>query len=209
MSNASTIYILSVGLLGSYTFSVRAICFGRHVCRLSVPHQISKTKQDRHEMSPLLWETGSPSKNMTSEFAPEVAKYPQSSPKPKNSLNSVWASSLSPLAIQLVSSYSGTYLDAVSISFTAEPETWFCVEWLQCCLLCSLKYRRRRWRRPQTSTCLISCASVKRSCWNSWKNWRCLASTSSSSHCRWMQKKLVKLRIYLARPTYLPAEWAL
>jgi len=42
------------------------------VVYLSVPRHISKTKQ-----------SGSPSQNMTSDFAPEVTKYPKSSPIPK------------------------------------------------------------------------------------------------------------------------------
>jgi len=41
-------------LSGSHTYSVRAFCFGRRVCRLSVPGQISKTKRDRREISSLL-----------------------------------------------------------------------------------------------------------------------------------------------------------
>jgi len=45
-------------LLGSYIYSVRAFCFGRCICCLSVPHQISKTKQDRREISSSLWEIG-------------------------------------------------------------------------------------------------------------------------------------------------------
>ena len=35
-------------LLGSHT---AAFCNGRRLCRLSVPRQISKTKQDRREIS--------------------------------------------------------------------------------------------------------------------------------------------------------------
>jgi len=33
------------------TLTVRAFCFGRRVCRLSVPRQISKIKRDRREIS--------------------------------------------------------------------------------------------------------------------------------------------------------------
>jgi len=42
---------------------------------LSVPHQMSKTKQDRHKISLPLSEIGSPSNKMMSDFAPEVDKY--------------------------------------------------------------------------------------------------------------------------------------
>ena len=52
-------------------------CFGRRVCRLSVPRQISKIKRDsvakfRHSYRKSLSERQS--KNITSDFAPEVAK---------------------------------------------------------------------------------------------------------------------------------------
>jgi len=43
-------------LLGSHAVSVRAKCNVCRICRLSVPRQISKTKQDRHKISSLLWE---------------------------------------------------------------------------------------------------------------------------------------------------------
>ena len=61
--------------LGSHTYSVRAFCFGRRVCRsvcrLSVPRQISKIRRDGREISsPLYRKSGSPSKNMTSDFSP-------------------------------------------------------------------------------------------------------------------------------------------
>ena len=42
---------------------------------------------------------GSLSKNIMSDFAPEIAKYPQSSPKPQNSVR---AYLLAPLSMQLV-----------------------------------------------------------------------------------------------------------
>jgi len=38
-------------LLGSHTYEVRAFCFGRRVCRLSVPRQVSITKQDRRDIT--------------------------------------------------------------------------------------------------------------------------------------------------------------
>jgi len=45
------------------------------VCRLFVySDQISKTKRDMRKILSPLWEVGSPSKNMTSDFALEVAK---------------------------------------------------------------------------------------------------------------------------------------
>jgi len=45
---------LHVALLGSYIYDVRAWCFRQHICRLSVPRQISKTKWDSREIpSPL------------------------------------------------------------------------------------------------------------------------------------------------------------
>jgi len=43
--------VLPILLLDSHTVSVRALCNGRRVCRLSVPRQISKTKRDRREIS--------------------------------------------------------------------------------------------------------------------------------------------------------------
>ena len=63
--------------LGSHTYSVRAFCFGRRVCRLSVPRQISKIKRDRREISSSLWEigVGEQEYDVRIYFAPEVAKY--------------------------------------------------------------------------------------------------------------------------------------
>jgi len=47
--------LFSHQLLGSHTYSVRAVCFGRRislsVCRLSVPRQMSKIRRDRREIS--------------------------------------------------------------------------------------------------------------------------------------------------------------
>jgi len=54
------------------------------VC-LSVPRQISETTRDTREISSPYEKSGSESKNMTSYFALEVAKYPKSCPKPQNS----------------------------------------------------------------------------------------------------------------------------
>jgi len=39
---------------------------------------------------------------MTSDFVPEVAKYPKSSPKHMNNFGSVWAYCFAPLTMQLV-----------------------------------------------------------------------------------------------------------
>jgi len=50
------------------------------VC-LSVLSQILKTRQDKREILSPDRKSGSPSKNMTSNFAQEVAQYPNSSPK--------------------------------------------------------------------------------------------------------------------------------
>jgi len=59
------------------------------VC-LSVPRQISKPKRRKlseigAKFRRLYTKSGSPSKNMTSDFAPEVAKYLKSSSKTQNS----------------------------------------------------------------------------------------------------------------------------
>jgi len=44
---------------------------------MSVPHQISETTRDACEISSPLEEIGAPSKNMTSDIAPELVKYPK------------------------------------------------------------------------------------------------------------------------------------
>jgi len=62
--------------------SVRAFCFGRRVC-LSVPHQISKIKRDLSEISLPILEIGVAEQDMTSDFSPEVAKYPKVVQNPK------------------------------------------------------------------------------------------------------------------------------
>ena len=71
--------------LGSHTYSVRAFCFGRRVCLsvcLSSVVCMSRVRSRklgeicakfRHRYR----KSGSESKNTTSDFAPEVAKYPQ------------------------------------------------------------------------------------------------------------------------------------
>ena len=47
------------------------------ICRLFVPRQISKISRGRREISSPLSEIGSESKNMMSDFAPEVVKCPK------------------------------------------------------------------------------------------------------------------------------------
>ena len=47
------------------------------VCHLSVSHQILETVWDTHEISSPYKKSGSASKNMISDFASEVAKYPE------------------------------------------------------------------------------------------------------------------------------------
>ena len=49
-TRSSQITLGGLVLLGSHTYSVRVFCFGRPVCRLSVPRQISKTKRERREI---------------------------------------------------------------------------------------------------------------------------------------------------------------
>jgi len=71
-----------------YTVSVRALCNGRRDCRLSdcLSRVISRKLSElyRHEISLPLWEIWVAEQDMTSNFAPEVAKYHKSSPKPQN-----------------------------------------------------------------------------------------------------------------------------
>jgi len=68
------------GLLGSHTVSVRALCFGRCICLcLSVSYEIFKLSKICAKFCHLYRKLGLPSKNMMSDFAPEVAKYPESS----------------------------------------------------------------------------------------------------------------------------------
>jgi len=59
-------------LLGSHT--VRALCFNRRICHLSVPHQ-KNLSEIGAEIRHIYRKSGSPSKNMMLDFAPEVAKY--------------------------------------------------------------------------------------------------------------------------------------
>ena len=77
-------------LLGWHTYSVRASCFRRRICRLSslsLSRLISgKLSEIGAKFRCLCKKSGLLSKNMVSDFAPVVvAKYPQSSPKPQNS----------------------------------------------------------------------------------------------------------------------------
>ena len=78
-------------LLGSCTYSVRAFCFGCCVCHLSLfviclsrvrSRKLSEIGAKFHR---LYRKSGLPSKNMTSDFAPEVVKYPKSRPTLQNS----------------------------------------------------------------------------------------------------------------------------
>ena len=106
----------TASLLDSHTVSVRALCNDRRVCLssvcLSVPRQLSKTKRDigakfRH----LYRKLGSSSKNMTSDFAPKVAKYLP----PNSCLGSMRDYSFAPLAMQLVDNEA---LDAGRVEFS-------------------------------------------------------------------------------------------
>jgi len=73
-------------LLHSHTYSVRAFCFSRRVCLSSVCQSRVRSRKlgeisakFRHYYR----KSGSESKNMTSDFAPDVAKYPQHPKTPK------------------------------------------------------------------------------------------------------------------------------
>jgi len=66
---------------------VRAFCDGRRVCRLSVCLSCvgyRKLSEIGAKFRRLCRKSGSPSKNMTSDFVPKVAKYQKSSPKSPN-----------------------------------------------------------------------------------------------------------------------------
>ena len=64
-------------LLGLHTYSLRAFCFGRRICRLSVLHQISYTKQDRHEILSPLWEIGVAEQEYDIKFCTGISWIPQ------------------------------------------------------------------------------------------------------------------------------------
>jgi len=67
-------------LLGSYIVSVRALCFRRRVRRLSVRLSCVKYRKQSEtgaKFCCLYGKYGSPSTNVTSNFAPDVAKHPQ------------------------------------------------------------------------------------------------------------------------------------
>jgi len=73
-------------LLGSHTVSIRALCNSRHVCHLLVclsRVKSLKLSETGMKFCHLYRKLGSPSKNMTSNFARKVAKYHKSSPKPR------------------------------------------------------------------------------------------------------------------------------
>ena len=62
---------------GSHTYSVRGFCFGRRVCRLLSVLWLSrvrsrKLREIRAKFNHPHKKSGSPNKNMTSDFAPEV-----------------------------------------------------------------------------------------------------------------------------------------
>jgi len=88
-------------LLGSlHTVSLRAVCFGRRICLSSVClfHVKSrKLTEIGAKFRQHYGKSGSRSKNRTSDFAPEVVKYPKSS-----YFGSVRAYCFAPLAMQLV-----------------------------------------------------------------------------------------------------------
>jgi len=90
-------------LLGLHHVSISALCFGHRIC-LSVclsPIRSRKLSEIGAKFHHLCRKLGLPSKNMTSDFAPEVAKYPKSS-----YFGSVRAYCFAPLAVQLVISLS-------------------------------------------------------------------------------------------------------
>jgi len=69
-------------LLGSHTYSVRAaLCFHGRVCLFRVRSR--KLSDIGAKFRRICRKSGSQSKNMTSDFAPEVGKYPKSSFKPQ------------------------------------------------------------------------------------------------------------------------------
>jgi len=121
-------------LLGSHTYSVRAFCFGRRVC-LSFVCVSSIISRKLSEISAKFRHrcriSGSPSKNMTSDFAPEVAKCLKSSPKPQNSVR---AYCLAPLAMQLgmLAPFSGRHTciclsgGCLSVWLSCLPDKIFC-----------------------------------------------------------------------------------
>jgi len=89
-------------LLGSHTVSVRALC--NNCLSLCLSHDRSwKLSEMGVKFRHLYRKFGLPSKNMMSDFAAEVDKYPKTSPKPQYSnFGSVRAYCLTPLAVQLV-----------------------------------------------------------------------------------------------------------
>jgi len=75
-------------LLGSHTYSVRAFCFGRRVC-LSVCLSICLSRVRSRKLGEIgakfrhpYTKSGSESKNMKSDSAPEVVKYPPAKKNP-------------------------------------------------------------------------------------------------------------------------------
>jgi len=90
----------------TYTYSVRAFCFSRRICRLLsiclCCIRSRKLSEIGAKFCHLYRTSGSLSKNIMSYFALEVAKYPKSSPNPKIAQNSVRVYCLAPLVMQLV-----------------------------------------------------------------------------------------------------------
>jgi len=89
-----TVWELFVSVVPSVVVCVSSICLSRVRSR--------KINEIGAKFSHLYRKSGSPSKNITSDFAPEMAKHPKSSPKSQNSANSVQAYCLTPLTMQLV-----------------------------------------------------------------------------------------------------------
>jgi len=91
-------------------------------CRLSLCRgsDLWKLNMMGEKFGRLYRKSESPNKNMTSDFPPEVAKYPKSSPKPPNTpkmgisnFGSVRANCLAPLATQLVYIFISVYQPSV------------------------------------------------------------------------------------------------
>jgi len=79
-------FFLILVLLGSHTFSVRAFCFGRRICLSVCLSSVSlsrvrsrKLRTIRAKFRHPYKQLGLESKNIMSDFASEVAKYPKNS----------------------------------------------------------------------------------------------------------------------------------
>ena len=72
--------LLHLGVFRLARISARVLCSGRHVCHMS--HIRSREQSEiGAKFCHLYRKSGSPSKNITSDFAPEVATYLKSIPK--------------------------------------------------------------------------------------------------------------------------------